>query len=131
MEAGVERVDEGIKGSELARDCLQEIITAIVSTLTESETISSASEELAASSSEVEKSMEQLAKGVEANSAASEELAAQTDELGGHVSNVSETARKLKQLVEGGEIDDGHSGGDTSRAVSVEARALPVGSNGQ
>ena len=62
----MERVDEGIKGSELARDCLQEIITAIVSTLTESETISSASEELAASSSEVEKSMEQLAKGVEA-----------------------------------------------------------------
>ena len=128
MEAGVDRVDDGVKGSERARDSLQEIITAIVSTLTESETISAASEELAASSSEVEKSMEQLARGVEANSAASEELAAQTDELSGHVANVSGTAGELMTLVDSN--DAGESHGDVGRSVSVEARALPVGSNG-
>ncbi len=130
MEAGVERVEDGVTGSERARESLEGIITAIATTQSESETISAASEELAASSSEVEKSMEQLAHGIEGNSAASEELAAQTDELSGHVSNVADTADELRGLHGS---DDGQNGNQSNveRAVSVEARPLPISANGR
>jgi hypothetical protein len=65
MEAGVERVDEGVKGSELARDSLQEIITAIVS-------CSVAALGADALSPAEELSTFQLASGYEANLFASE-----------------------------------------------------------
>ena len=129
MDASLERVEDGVEGSGRARDSLEKIITAITTTQSESESISAASEELAASSTEVENSMGQLAHGVESNSAASEELAAQTDELSGHVSNVADTADELQQLVDSGDGRNGHTN-DAGRAVSVEARALPVGPPG-
>ncbi len=81
MDAGVDRVEDGVRGSDRARDSLEEIITAIATTQSESESIS----------------------------AASEELAAQPDELSGHVSNVAGTAGELRPLVDLGDVRNGHA----------------------